>query len=138
MPECSPALTAFEGWTCRDYDGMSNVEMAATAGRQKTPLLRTILGGEHTLASAANDDFGITGQRQMALLITVLAAIAIAFMYAVFKGLSAVCHACWRFLRFGQRRVPVREPTLRRSHRKQVSRVASLRHSTMHAIKEEI
>ena len=113
MNECSPALHAFRSWSCADRNGMTFDEASEEAAARRSSggalgagetVLRSILNGE--LATAVGDELGGVTQRQVAIVITFLAAIACCAVYATCKLGSAACRIGHRHPRM---LVPVHE-----------------------------
>ena len=122
MPACDKTIEAFSSWTCTDRNGQSNAEIAALAAAANVGLRSWLSLGQaifsavvvgDTSSIIASEEF--SGQRQLALLVTVLSTLACCAFCATCRMLRALCVATCRRLR-GHRRLPL-EPTLRSGKR---------------------
>jgi len=118
MPDCSRELGALKDWSCTDRNGLSNTEARAAAARAGEDALAALQKGQSLLQAIVAGDLStlsngsLGGQKQLAMMVTVLAAISCCAVCVTARlGRAACITACRRAA--GLRRVPVQVVAIR-------------------------
>lgn len=116
---CDRALSAFRSWTCNDRNGFSNAEAQLTEAARQTDAVAAALGAGQSLLAAivagdlsTVDSSALGGQKQLAMLVTVLSALSCCALFVVGRLGRAACVAALRQAA-GMRRIPVQAVAVR-------------------------